>query len=83
MIEIKRYTIDQGKRADEVMIHEKLLGFDFPITRKAAENFNSHAAHAEAVVNKPKQTTNFKSYAERLLTEIKAFAEATALEIEA
>lgn len=83
MIEIKRYTIDLGKRADEVMIHEKLLGFDFPITRRAAENFNSHAADTEAIVNIQKTTTNYKSYADRLLSEIKAFAEATALEIEA
>lgn len=40
------YRIVKEAKADEVMYHERLLGFSFPITRSTAETFNALAEDA-------------------------------------
>ena len=46
-IEIQRYKIIDTKDDNQVMYHEKLLGFSIPITRDIAERYNTAIVDTE------------------------------------
>lgn len=69
MIEIKKYKIKDECEEEETMVVEKLLGFDFPITKSAATSFNKYAAEAELIVYNTRKKKR-KSDAQRIFEEI-------------
>lgn len=72
---MKKYRILKNAEADEVMYHESLLGFRFPITRQTAEKFNALADDTEmwhkdkGIYSNRQKKTN---YAEKIFCEIVA-----------
>lgn len=80
MIKIKRYKIKKRGKESDVMLTEKLLGFDFPVTKRSAVLFNRYADEVEKEFNK--KPTKRKSYAEKLFEEIVEIAATKKVAIE-
>lgn len=80
MIKIKRYKIKKRGKENDVMLTEKLLGFNFPVTKRSAALFNQYADEVEKEFNRKPQKR--KSYAQELFEEIIEIAATKKIAIE-
>lgn len=82
-IEILRYKIIDTKDDNEVMYHEKLLGFSIPITRDIAERYNTAIVDTENWFNSNKMMKNEPiSYAKKILDEVCLIAKEKKITVE-